>query len=116
MLEDLAKDAGFATLVKEEYSKGKDNGIRAKERDMNAGLSRKEAEKERKESTVEYGLLMTGSEGQMESGYGNSVSGDHFAGMILRPSMVNLPESTSRMKAINRPSQLRGFKPLYPRI
>jgi hypothetical protein len=53
----------------------------------------------------------------IESGYGSSLVRDKsIAGMILQPSLMNIPESTSRTKVIDRPSQLRGFKPLYPKI
>ena len=118
MLEDLAKTAGFATLVKERYTTGKSEGIKAKERDMHAGLSKKEAEKERQDSKVVYDIsISSNTNGRIDSGYGSSVVTDKsIAGMILRPSLMNMPESTSRTKVIDRPSQLRGFKPLYPKI
>ncbi|WP_292470935.1 hypothetical protein [Methanolobus sp.] len=116
MLESLAKEAGFSTLVKEKYTKGKEEGLKAKERDMHAGLSKKETDKQRKQSKVEYGpSLSEYQEKLIESGFGSSLNDDHFGGMISRPSMMNLPESTSRIKAIDRPSQLQGFKPLYPK-
>ncbi len=118
MLDGLAKEAGFNTLVKEKYTKGKEDGLKAKERDMSAGLSKKEAEKQRKDAKSSYDAsLMTGINNSIESGYGSSlVSDDSMAGMILKPSLMNLPESTSRTKAIDKPSQLRGFKPLFPKI
>jgi hypothetical protein len=118
MLEDLAKTAGFDTLVKERYTKGKAEGLKAKERDMHAGLSKKEAEKERQDSKVVYdsSVLHSGN-GGIDSGYGSSLVKDKsIAGMILQPSLMNMPESTSRTKVIDRPTQLRGFKPLYPKI
>jgi len=118
MLEDLSKEAGFDKLVKEKYTKGKEDGIKAKARDMHAGLSKKEAEKQRKESKGDYSsLILPGvSRKQIESGYGSSMlRDDSIAGMILQPSFMNLPESTSRTKVIDRPSQLKGFKPLYPK-
>ncbi|MDG6244254.1 MAG: hypothetical protein QCH31_07680 [Methanolobus sp.] len=118
LLEDLAKEAGFDKLVKEKYTKGKLDGVKAKERDMHAGLSKKEAEKQRKDSKGDYGaLILPGmSQKPIESGYGSSlVSDDSIAGMILQPSFMNLPESTSRTKVIDRPSQLKGFKPLSPK-
>lgn len=115
MLEDLAKEAGFLNLVKEKYTKGKEDGIKAKERDMSAGLSKKGAVQDRKESAAEYSLTVSIGSDKMESGFHSSVQDEHFASMILRPSLMNLPDSTSRTKAINQPSQLRGFKPLYPR-
>ncbi|SFM24592.1 hypothetical protein [Methanolobus profundi] len=117
MLEDLAKEAGFGTLVKEKYTKGKEEGLKAKERDMHAGLSKKEAEKERNQAKGEYGALALSGDKErlIESGYGNFLSNEHSAGMIQRPSLMNLPDATSRIKAIDRPSQLQGFKPLFPK-
>jgi len=118
MLEDLAKTAGFTTLVKEQYTRGKDEGLKAKERDMHAGLSKKEAEKDREESKVAYDANVSARDNnRIDSGYGSSLVTDkHIAGMILQPSLMNIPESTSRTRALDRPSQLRGFKPLYPKL
>jgi hypothetical protein len=118
MLEDLAKTAGFHTLVKERYTTGKNDGLKSKERDMHAGLSKKESEKERQESKVVCDTNISyNSNDTMDSGYESSVVTDKcIAGMILQPSLMNMPESTSRTKVIDRPSQLRGFKPLYPKI
>lgn len=117
MLEDLAKEAGFGELVKERYIQGKEDGLKSKERDMNAGLSRKNTSKQRDKSKGEYGAFTSKGPGKLlESGYGFTHNGDNFAGMIMRPSLMNLPGSTSRTKAIDRPSQLKGFKPLYPKI
>ncbi|TQD23533.1 hypothetical protein [Methanolobus vulcani] len=116
MLEDLAKTAGFDTLVKEQYTCGKEDGLKAKERDMNAGLSKKEAEKERQNSK---GICTTSSSTNkpIDSGYGSSLVTDKcIAGMIMQPSLMNMPESTSRTRVIDQPAQIRGFKPLYPKI
>ncbi|WP_340818479.1 hypothetical protein [Methanolobus sp. WCC4] len=116
MLEDLAREAGLGELVKERYTRGKEDGLRSKERDMHSGLSKKGAEKHRDQAKGEHGAFQSRrSERQMVSGYGFSHNDDHFAGMILRPSLMNLPDSTSRTKVIDRPSQLQGFKPLYPK-
>jgi hypothetical protein len=118
MLEDLAKASGFDTLVKDQYSQGKEDGLKTKERDMHAGLSKKDAEKERQNSKVVYETsALYNTNNCIESGYGSSLVRDKsIAGMILQPSLMNIPESTSRTKVIDRPSQLRGFKPLYPKI
>ncbi|WP_094228509.1 hypothetical protein [Methanolobus psychrotolerans] len=117
MLEDLAKEAGFDKLVKEKYTKGKEEGIKSKERDMHAGLSKKESEKQRNDSKVAYDpFLFVQEERLIESGYRSSIMmDDRTVGMIQQPSLMNLPESTSRTKVIDRPSQIQGFKSLYPR-
>lgn len=116
MLEDLAKDAGFATMIKDQYTKGKEEGLKSKERDMSAGLSKKEAEKQRNQPKTEYSAFTSkGTEKLIESGFGNNGHKDNLAGMIQRPSLMNLPESTSRTKAIDRPSQLQGFKMMNPK-
>lgn len=117
MLEDLAKEAGLDNLVKEQYAKGKEGGIKAKERDLNAGLSKKEIEKKRNESKVDYNAFnQDHQERLIESGFRSSlVTVDHAFGMISQPSFMNLPESTSRTRALDRPSQLQGFKPLSPK-
>lgn len=117
MLEGLAKEAGFGTLIKEKYARGKEEGVKAKERDMHAGLSKKEAGKQRNQAKGEFdSLLSGGSERHIESGFANFSYKDNFAGMIQRPSLMNLPDTTSRTKAINRPSQLQGFKPMNPNV
>lgn len=117
MLEELAKEAELADLVKEQYTKGKEDGIKSKERDINAGLSKKEAEKKRNESKLDYNAFNQDHHKRLiESGFKSSlVTDDHVFGMISQPSFMNLPESTSRTRALDRPSQLQGFKPLFPK-
>ncbi|MDY0387907.1 MAG: hypothetical protein RBT65_12445 [Methanolobus sp.] len=117
MFEELAKEAGLEDLIKEQYTKGKESGIKDKERDINAGLSKKEAEKKRNESKFDYNAFgHEQHERLIESGFRSSlVTDEHNLGMISQPSFINLPESTSRSRALDRPSQLQGFKPLLPK-
>ncbi|MBN2111330.1 MAG: hypothetical protein JW705_09660 [Methanosarcinaceae archaeon] len=117
MLEDLAKESGLDELVSENYRKGKEDGIKAKERDINAGLSKKDAEKQRSRSDTSYERTMEGDIGQkIEAGYqSHRVIDDNTIVSIQQPGMTDLPSSTSRPKAIDRPSQIRGFKQLIPK-
>ncbi|WP_406661913.1 hypothetical protein V7O66_05230 [Methanolobus sp. ZRKC3] len=116
MLEDLARESGLGALVSETYKKGKGEGSRAKERDLKSGLSKKEIEKHRDRaniSNITFHDENTGSKD--DSGYGGQIFayGDKV-GPIQKPSMTDMPKSTSRIKAIDRPTQIQGFKLLTP--
>ncbi len=114
MLEDLAKEAGISRTIKEKYTKGKEDGNKAKERDMHAGLAKQETEKLRKDSKVVYAVTSNNKENISGPGYKNSlVADEHLVSMIQQPSMVNLPSATSRTKAIEIPSQIHGLKNLH---
>lgn len=117
MLEDLAKESGLGKLVNENYKKGKDDGIKAKERDVNAGLSRKDAEKQKNRSDTSHDLLAEKDIRQKtDVGYRSQrVIDDNTIVAIQQPGMTDLPSSTSRIKAIDRPSQIQGFKQLIPK-
>ena len=117
MLEDLAKESGLGELVSENYKNGKEAGIKAKERDVNAGLSRKDAEKLRNRSDTSHEHAMEEDIGQkIEAGYQSQrIIDDNTMVAIQQPTVTNLPSSTSRVKAIDRPSQIQGFKQLIPK-
>ena len=117
MLEDLAKESGLGKLVNENYSKGKEDGVKAKERDVNAGLSKKDAGKQRNRSDTTYEHAIEENLNQdIEAGYQSwRVVDDNTISAIQHPGMTDLPSSTSRTKAINRPSQIQGFKQLIPK-
>lgn len=117
MLEDLAKESGLGKLVSENYRKGKDEGIKAKERDLNAGLSKKDAQKQKNRADTPHDHAPEGNIRQkIEAGYQSwRVIDDNTIAAIQQPGMTNLPSSTSRTKAIDRPSQIRGFKQLIPK-
>ncbi|WP_406657535.1 hypothetical protein V7O62_02985 [Methanolobus sp. ZRKC2] len=117
MLEDLSKESGLGSLVNENYKKGKDDGVKAKERDVNASLSRKDAEKLRNrsdnphENAAAEDILKT-----IEAGYQSQrMINDNTIVAIQQPGMTDLPSSTSRVKSIDRPSQIEGFKQLIPK-
>jgi hypothetical protein len=116
MLENLAKESGLGTLVVDTYKKGKEEGGRSKERDVKSGLSKKEAQVQQDRANIsDISSLNENAANKDDSGYGGQIFAyNNMVGPIQKPSMINLPNSTSRPKAIDRPAQIRGFKPLTP--
>ncbi|WP_135389672.1 hypothetical protein [Methanolobus halotolerans] len=117
MLEELAKESGLGKLVSENYKKGKEDGAKAKERDVNASLSRKDAQKQKNRSDATHDNTIEEDIGRsIEAGYQSQRSiDDNTIVAIQQPAMTDLPGSTSRTKAIDRPSQIKGFKQLIPK-
>ncbi|KXS40750.1 hypothetical protein HWN40_05895 [Methanolobus zinderi] len=117
MLEDLAKESGLGKLVSENYGKGKEEGIKTKERDVNAGLSRKDAEKQKSRSDSSHEQIGEQIKNpKIEAGYQSQREiDDNTIVAIQQPGVTDLPSSTSRPKAIDRPSQIKGFKQLIPK-
>jgi len=109
MLEDLAKEAGLGSIVIDTYKKGKEEGARAKERDVKSGFSKKEADMQQKRSEIDPSPSNKKYESKMDSGYGSQIFAyENRVGPIQKPSMTALPKSTSRIKSIEKPTQTRG--------
>lgn len=111
----FADEYDLRDFVKENYNFGKEEGTRAKARDTKSGLSGGAgAEKQETPATTEVEKKHTNlihSSGYKEIDIGISLS----SGMILQPSLVELPDNLERTKAIERPSFLEGAKHLTPK-
>jgi hypothetical protein len=116
MLEDLARESGLGKLVMQNYRDGKEYGFKARERDLKIDNSKRSSEKRSERMNLlsdpaEYNLKHS-----IEAGYKSQRTADeNTAGLIQQPSITDLPGSTSRTAAIDRPSQIKGFKALTPK-
>lgn len=110
MLEDLARESGLGPLVVDNYKKGKEEGTRAKERDVKSGFSKKESDMQHDRANLsEISPPDKSVNVQMDSGYGSQIFAyENRVGPIQKPSMTSLPKSTSRIKSIDRPTHTRG--------
>ncbi|WP_321420069.1 hypothetical protein [uncultured Methanomethylovorans sp.] len=116
-LYEFASQGDIGNSVKVNYEAGKSEGSRARDRDMNAGLSRKGLEKENLSPSSSSVLLPQSYNG---SGIDNAFrKRETFQGgspaPLDRPQLTDLPENTSLTKAVERPSMLDGFKRLSPK-
>ena len=116
-LYEFASQGDMGKSVKDNYDTGKSEGSRARDRDMNAGLSRKSLEKEKTSSLSSQVLL---PQSHTASGIDNAFrKRETFQGgspaPLERPQLTDLPENTSLTKAVERPSMLDGFKRLSPK-
>lgn len=116
-LYEFASHCDIGKSVKENYETGKSEGSRARERDMNAGLSWKAPDKE-KSSPLSSSVLLPRS--YNSSGIDNAfrkreiIQGSSPA-PLERPQLTDLPENISLTKAVEKPSMLDGFKHLIPK-
>jgi hypothetical protein len=116
MLEDLARESGLGKLVMQNYRDGKEYGTRAKERDLKSDMSKRNSEKQSERTNIFPELPEVIVKQTIEAGYKSQRTADaNTAGLIQQPAMTDLPSSTSRTSAIDRPSQIKGFKTLTPK-
>jgi hypothetical protein len=95
-LDKFASERGLEEFVKAYYSRGRDDGVRSKERDIHSGLSKKGIGK--KVGQEELSKERTDNHSPTQ-----------------QPTMIDMPEVTSVTKSIKRPTLVDGFKSLKPR-
>ena len=116
-LDTFASERGLEKFVQPYYAKGRDDGVKSKERDIHSGLSKKGIEKEEKQ--VEFSkerVVQEKPEIVFEPGFkSNRTTDDHNYSPTKQPTMMDIPKITSVTKSISRPTLVDGFKPLKPR-
>ena len=117
-LDKFASECNLHEFVQTYYDRGREDGVKSKERAIHSGLSKKGIEKE--DERVELLKERTGvhekSEIAFEQGFEpTSTIDDHNYSPTQQPTMMDMPEATSVTKSINRPTLVDGFKPLKPR-
>ncbi len=121
-LDKFASERGLEEFVKAYYSRGRDDGVRSKERDIHSGLSKKGIGKKvgqeelSKERTAVYEKLEPAFESGFKPGFKPTRTiDDHNHSPTQQPTMIDMPEVTSVTKSIKRPTLVDGFKSLKPR-
>lgn len=117
-LDKFASERGLEEFVKAYYSRGRDDGVKSKERDIHSGLSKKgiEKEEERAELSKERTAVHEKPEIAFEPGFKPTRTiDDHNHSPTQQPTMIDMPEVTSVTKSIKRPTLVDGFKSLKPR-
>lgn len=116
-LDNFASERGLEGFVQAYYSRGKDDGVKSKERDIHSGLSKKGIgkEKEQLEFSKERAVVHDKPEIAFEPGFKTTRADDHNYSPTQQPTMIEIPQATSVTKSINRPTLVDGFKPLKPR-
>lgn len=117
VLESVSKEADLLELVSENYKKGKETGIKSRERDMKLGLSMKEKNKKKHASEVLHDLNSRERERlHLRSGFTSfQDKSTHSFSMLQPPKITEIPSATESSKAVERPQMIRGFKPLVPK-
>jgi len=119
----FAREYGLEDVVRSNYLKGKEEGARSKERDIHGGLGKKQAKKEMDKPKVSLHLSIPVSkktddktEDKTKNSFRNHQTKDERNySPTKQPTMIDLPQVTSLVTSIERPSQIEGFKPLYPK-
>lgn len=116
-LESVAKEAGLLELVSENYRKGKETGIKNREKDMKLGLSKKTKEKERHATEALYEMSSPEKDRlHLGSGFRACQENKEFQHIMLRyPSVTELPSLTEMSGAVERPQMISGFRLLVPK-
>lgn len=116
-LDTFASERGLEEFVQAYYSRGRDDGVKSKERDIHSGLSKNGIGKEEKrvESSQER-VVQEKSEIAFEPGFKPTRKiDDQNYSPTQQPTMMDMPQITSVTKSISRPTLVDGFKPLKPR-
>lgn len=116
-LESVAKEAGLLELVSDNYKKGKEIGIKNRERDMKLGLSKKAKERERHVSEDLSGISVEEKERiHLRPGFSSfQDNNEHLHNMFQYPIVTELPTLIEMSKAVERPQIINGFRLLVPK-
>ena len=116
-LDTFASERGLEEFVEAYYSRGRDDGVKSKERDIHSGLSKKGIKKEEKQSeSPKERVIQEKPEITFEQGFKSTRElDDHMYSPAKQPTMMDMPQATSVTKSISRPTLVDGFKPLKPR-
>ncbi|WP_135610201.1 hypothetical protein [Methanococcoides sp. AM1] len=113
-LESLANSLGLGNIVSDKYVQGKGEGGLAREKGLNIGSVTSALKKEEDLSLSEE-LLFKKPKEEASVGYREYAGNDAIFAPVDRPELLDSPSCTSLTKAVERPANLDGFKPLMPR-
>ncbi|MCD4703829.1 MAG: hypothetical protein K8R64_05995 [Methanosarcinaceae archaeon] len=108
-LDDLSKNSGLGDLAYTNYKKGKEEGILSREKGLTIG-SQTSGSSDSAPLSIPYEQV---TEEKIGSGFKREqVNQDRVDAPVKQPELLDLPAATSLTKAIDRPSNINGFKPL----
>lgn len=111
-LKTLSENLGLGDVISAQYLYGKQEGAIAREKGLKIDAFQKAEQNEGTSVTID---LIAGPEKEFDTGYRDHASNDKLFAPIDRPKFLSTPECTSLTKAIDRPTNMDGFKPLRPR-
>lgn len=116
-LDNFAIERGLEEFVQAYYSRGRDDGVKSKERDIHSGLSKNGIGKEEKRAELsKERVAQEKPEIAFEPGFKPTRKiNDQNYSPTQQPTMMDMPQVTSVTKSISRPTLVDGFKPLKPR-
>ena len=113
-LESQARSLGLGDIVSDKYLQGKEEGSLAREKGLKIGSGISSLKKDEEVDLSEKPVF---KKPEKES----SVEQTEYAGNdavfapVNRPELLNNPSCTSLTRAVDRPTNLDGFKPLMPK-
>ncbi|WP_135606548.1 hypothetical protein [Methanococcoides sp. NM1] len=113
-LESLANSLGLGDIVSDKYIQGKGEGGIAREKGLNIGSVTSAMKKEGEYSLSEE-LAFKKPKEEAPEGYKDYAGNDAIFAPVGRPKFLENPSCTSLAKAVERPANLDGFKPLMPK-
>ncbi|KGK98513.1 hypothetical protein LI82_12535 [Methanococcoides methylutens] len=113
-LETLANSLGLGDIVSEKYIQGKGEGGLAREKGLNIGSVTSALKKEEGYSSADEPAFKKPEEKTPE-GYKDYAGNDAIFAPVDRPELLTSPSCISLTKAVERPANLDGFKPLMPK-
>lgn len=113
-LESQARSLGLGDIVSGKYLQGKEEGILAREKGLkiDSGVS---SLKKDEEVDLSEEPLFRKPEKERSVGYTQYAGNDNVFAPVDRPELLENPSCTSLTRAVERPTNLDGFRPLIPK-
>lgn len=113
-LESLASSLGLGDIVSGKYVQGKSEGSLAREKGLKIGSVTSALKKDEDSPLSEEPVFRT-PEKEVSGGYKEYAGNDAVFAPVDHPALLESPSCTSLTKAVERPANLDGFKPLIPK-
>ncbi|MEA1985774.1 MAG: hypothetical protein U9N13_09025 [Euryarchaeota archaeon] len=105
-LDALSRDSGMGDLAYTNYKKGKEEGILSREKGLTVGSAQASGVSRPDTPSTPYEQVT-----EKEIGFKREqVYQDRIDAPVKKPELLDLPAVTSLTKAIDRPSNMDGFK------
>ncbi|MBN2110130.1 MAG: hypothetical protein JW705_03450 [Methanosarcinaceae archaeon] len=120
-LYGFAEEYGLRSFARENYTRGKEEGSKAKDRDMKSGLYRGMGKENKVEPDRQSGLTVerpahVPSFSKGDSGFTvQRTALESSSAAIQQPTLTDLPDNVQMPNAVKRPPVLEGSTHLLPR-
>ncbi|NPE30753.1 hypothetical protein HNV12_22930 [Methanococcoides sp. SA1] len=111
-LKTFSENFGLGDVISAQYHYGKQEGAIAREKGLKIDAFQKAERNEGTSVTID---LIPGPEKEIDTGFRDNSSNDELFAPVDRPKFLSTPECTSLTKALDRPTNMDGFKPLRPK-